>query len=164
MTDFRALATRLSHPIALAACLLPIGPIAPATAAPKGVTISNAWFARAPDSAFLGFFTIANSGEKPLLMTGWQSPACHHLSFEETNGEVSGSALDKMTVPGGTKMAFVRGGYHLMCDGPTGTLQPGGTIPVTISFRSGQTLTAPFEIRDVSKPKHKPKPAANAPH
>jgi hypothetical protein len=31
---------------------------------------------------------------------------------------------------------------------------------VTISFRSGQTLTTPFEIRDVSKPK----PVANAPH
>jgi len=159
MTEFRALAARLRRSIVLAACLLPAGPIARA-APPKRVTISNAWFAWAPDAKFLGFFTIANNGDKPLLMTGWQSPACHHLSFEEANGEASGSVLDKMTVPGGTKMAFVRGGYHLMCDGPAGTLQPGGTIPVTISFRSGQTLTAPFEIRDVSKPK----PAANAPH
>lgn len=158
MTEFRDRAARLRRSILLAACLLPAaGPIARA-APPRGITISNAWFARAPDTALLGFFTIANTGDQPLLMTGWQSPACRRLRFEEASSGSSGADLDRMTVPGRTKMAFARGGYHLMCDGPTGPLQTGETIPVTIRFRSGQMLTTPFTIRDVSKPQ----PAANA--
>ncbi len=127
--------------------LLPLRAVA---AAPQGLSISNGWFAVSPRTQVIGFFSIRNSSGQPQLVTGWQSPGCHAMHLEEASGEGRSSGSSGLTVPPESRMAFVRGSYHLSCDGPNQAIRAGTTVPVTFSFRSGGTLTAPFEVRDVT--------------
>ncbi len=127
--------------------LLPLQAVA---ATPQGVSISNGWFAMAPRTQVIGFFSISNAGSQPQLVTGWQSPGCRALHLEEAGGEGRSGGSSGLTVPARSRMAFVRGSYHLSCDGPNPAMRTGTTVPVTFSFRGGGTLTTPFEVRDVS--------------
>jgi copper(I)-binding protein len=133
---------------ALLAAVVLLAAVPARAAAPPGVSVTRGWFALAPKTPVVGFFTITNKGGEPRLMTGWSSPGCHVVHMEEANGSGIGGGSG-MTVAGKSTMAFVRGGYHLLCVGPTGAIRAGATVPVTISFANGFTLTAPFQIRDV---------------
>ncbi|WP_419728803.1 copper chaperone PCu(A)C [Lichenicola sp.] len=116
---------------------------------PKGVSISDGSFIRISDHAARGFFTVTNTSDTAVLITGWQSPACSTLSFRDASASSpadSLSPLDKLTIPAKDKMVFARGGYHLQCTNPAASVQPGGTVPVTVSFLSGRTLTATFQV------------------
>ncbi len=119
---------------------------APAWAGPPpGVTLSKGQILLLSGSPALGFFTITNSSDQAMLIDGWSTPACRTLQLEEA-GATSGG-ITRLTVPGKNRLAFVRGGYHLTCWTPTAAVRPGATIPVTVSFRGGDTLTAPFEVK-----------------
>ena len=117
---------------------------------PRGITLSDEQIRLAPGSPPLGFFTIANSTDKPMLMTGWHTPACGTLQFEEAGATSGGIA--RLTVPPKTRMAFAPGGYHLTCWKPTAALRAGITVPVTITFAAGPALTEPFQVKVVSRP------------
>ncbi len=133
------------------ASLMLLLPVPASAAAPRGLSVSNGWFALAPRTPVLGFFSIRNTGSQPQLVTGWQSPGCRAMRLEQASGgDGSGSGL---TVPPGSRMAFVRGSYHLSCNGPSPALRDGATVPVTFSFSDGGTLTAPFTVRDVEAPR-----------
>ena len=137
----------------VAALLLLTGSGAAPAGPPQGVTISDGYFVTAADHAAHGFFTVANTSDTAVLITGWQSPACSKLSFSEAGATPPAedpSPLDKLTVPARQKMVFARGGYHLQCAGPAAAVQPGGTIPVTVSFLGGNTITASFQVRQAS--------------
>ncbi len=139
-------------------------PLAALAASPRGLTISNGWFAMAPHTQVIGFFSVRNAGAQPLLVTGWQSPGCHAMHLEEASGAGPGDVNSGLTIPGKSRMAFVRGSYHLSCDGPNPTLRAGTRVPVTFSFRDGGTLTTSFDVRDVSahQPGQPQAPASDA--
>ena len=138
-------------PVGLFAVLLLLAGSAPALAdPPAGISISGGYFIRVPGRAAHGFFAVTNTSGTAVLITGWQSPACSKLSFRDASASPpadSPSPLDKLTIPAKDKMVFARGGYHLQCADPATSVQPGGTIPVTVSFLSGKTLTASFQVR-----------------
>ena len=116
---------------------------------PAGVSMTDGTFIRISDHAAHGFFAVSNTSDVAVLMTGWQSPACSKLSFREAGSSPpadSPSPLDMLTIPGKDKMVFARGGYHLQCADPAASVQPGGTVPVTVSFLGGKTLTATFQV------------------
>lgn len=118
--------------------------------------VDHGWFTSLPNNGpTLGFFTITNKGGDPRLMTGFSSPACKTLKLEEAHsgsvGAGTGPGLLRMTVAGKSRMAFVRGGYHLVCAPAGSALTIGKTVPVTISFLSGKPVTASFEIRPLPK-------------
>lgn len=117
-----------------------------------GVSLSDAWFAKVSSRPLAGYFSVTNHGDQPLLMTGWSSPDCRTLRFAEAASGPTETPLNTMTVPAHDKMVFARGGYHLVCDGPPATLDTMKSIAVTIHFRSGRTLTMPFEIRSIAAP------------
>ncbi len=127
--------------------LLPLPALA---AAPRGLIVSNGWFATAPNTPVIGFFSIRNASSQPQLVTGWRSPGCHAVDLEEASGAGRSDQSSGLTVPGQSRMAFVHGSYHLSGDGPNPTLRAGTTVPVTFTFGGGGTLTAPFAVRDVS--------------
>ena len=127
--------------------LLPLRAVA---AAPQSLSISNGWFALAPRTPVIGFFSIRNASQQARLVTGWQSPGCQAMHLEEASGEGKSEGGSGLTIPAESRMAFVRGSYHLSCDGPNQAIRAGTTVPVTFSFRDGSTLTAPFQVRDVS--------------
>ena len=151
----------MRHRIILASLmLLPLQACGQARGAPqgrpKGVTVSNGWFATAPNTPVVGFFSIRNTSTEAQLVTGWRSTGCHAMHLEEAAG--GGGAGSGLTIPGESRMTFVRGSYQLSCDGPGPAIRAGATVPVTFSFRDGGTLTAPFAVRDVSA--HPPGPPA----
>ena len=131
------------------ASLMLLLPLPALAAAPQGVTIGHAWFATAPHTPAIGFFSIRNAGSQPQLVTGWQSPGCRSMRLEEASGAGRSGVNGGLTLPGKSRMVFVHGSYHLSCDGPTQALRVGTTVPVTFSFRGGATLTVPFEVREV---------------
>ena len=136
---------RTPHParIRLAAVLLLAA--TPAWAGPPpGVTVSKGQIVLLSGSPAMGFFTVTNRSGQALLIDGWSTPACGALQLEEAGATSGGIA--RLTVPAKQRLAFVRGGYHLTCWKPTAALQAGATIPVTVSFRGGATLTAPFAV------------------
>ncbi len=128
------------------ALLLPLQAVA---ATPQGLSVSDGWFALAPRTQVLGFFSIRNTSAQPQLVTGWQSPGCHAMHLKEAGGDEQNVGRNGLTVPAESRMAFVRGSYHLSCDRPNQAIKGGTTVPVTFSFRNGGTLTVPFEVRDV---------------
>ncbi|MGI4747368.1 MAG: copper chaperone PCu(A)C [Janthinobacterium lividum] len=128
------------------------GPAIAAT--PDGLSVTDAWFVRTSTHAVNGFFKVKNDSETAVLITGWQSPACSRLTFNESGGISPGNhpaPLNQVTVPPKDALVFVPGGYHLICDGPNSAIEVGRTVPVTMSFRSGKTLTAQFAVRERHK-------------
>jgi periplasmic copper chaperone A len=45
---------------------------------------------------------------------------------------------------------FAPGGYHLMCMQPAAAMRPGKTVAVTLDFAGGETLSAPFPVRNAT--------------
>ena len=138
----------MTYRVALAGLMLLL-PLRAVAAAPQSLSISNGWFALAPRTPVIAFFSIRNAGQQARLVTGWQSPGCQAMHLEEANGEGKNDGSSGLTIPAESRMAFVRGSYHLSCDGPNQAMRAGTAVPVTFSFRDGSTLTAPFEVRDV---------------
>lgn len=131
----------------VAALLLTAAFALPAVAAPS---VSGAWIRALPGNLPAGgYFTLANSGTKPITLTGAQSPACGSLMLHMThtmNGMAHMMAVDSVDVPAGGTFAFKPGAYHLMCMEPKG-LKPGTNVPVTLTFADGTHLTVPFAVK-----------------
>jgi copper(I)-binding protein len=116
------------------------------------VTVEKAWFrampARLPAA---GYFTIHNVGKSAMTLTGASSTACGMLMLHKSStgtGMASMSDLDRVAVPAGGTLAFAPNGFHLMCMDPTPVLKHGTTVPVTLQFANGKTLTAGFTVKN----------------
>jgi periplasmic copper chaperone A len=140
---------RANGPAASLAILVALAFGAPALAAPKSVSIEQPWIRliiKARPAA--GYFTLRNNGDKPVTLTGAASSACGtamlHQS-KEVNGIVRMLPVKGVTVkPHGT-LKFEPGGYHVMCMKPAMTL--GQSVPMTLKFADGDTLTAQFQVK-----------------
>ncbi|MCQ8277911.1 copper chaperone PCu(A)C [Acetobacteraceae bacterium KSS8] len=114
------------------------------------LTVANGWFATVRNNGpTYGYFRITNSGDKPVLITGYSAPACTSLNLEEAHsGGINGKAAVKMTVAAKTTLVFSRGGYHLVCERGSNIPTPGQTIPVKMTFMDHPDLTADFSVRE----------------
>lgn len=135
----------------IAACIW-IAAVLPAGAGT--LDVRDGWFRALPPAVPSGgYFTLVNGGTAPVTLTGAESPACGMLMLHksENMGGMTGMAdVSAIDVAGGGKLVFAPGGYHLMCMHATGALKPGATVPVTLHFKDGQKLTAPFAVRDAA--------------
>lgn len=125
-----------------------------ARAAESGVTLSQPWMriiiASRPAA---GYFTLLNGGSTPRALVGAQSPACGMLMLHRSTsagGIDRMEMVDRVAVPPHGSVTFEPGGYHLMCTAPTQDVTPGNSVPVTLKFADGGTLTARFPVRGVS--------------
>lgn len=143
--------TRASGPVnltlsvALAAALaIAIGSAASA----DGLTIEKPWLRliiKARPAA--GYFTLRNGTDKTVTLTGASSGACGMIMLHESK-EVNGVAkmmpVADLKVPAGGTLTFAPGSYHLMCMQPQ--MAVGQSVPVTLKFADGRTLTAEFPV------------------
>lgn len=132
---------------ALAAALLTT--TAPAAAA--GLSIEKPWIRliiKARPAA--GYFTVRNDTDKAAELTGAASPACGmvmlHQSVEE-NGVGKMLPVNSVAVPAHGALTFAPGGYHLMCMQPQAAMAVGKSVPLTLKFADGQSLTASFPVK-----------------
>lgn len=133
------------------ACVVALVCAAPAVANPP--VVSNAWFRALPSNLpAAGYFTLHNLGPA-LQLKGASSPACGSLMLHrssEEGGMSSMSMVESVDVPAGGTISFSPGGYHLMCENPSPTMQPGWTVPVTLQFGDGSDVTASFTVKNAA--------------
>ncbi|MBP2707697.1 copper chaperone PCu(A)C [Microbispora sp. RL4-1S] len=96
-----------------------------------------------PDVA-AAYFTVANSGDVPAVLTGVHTDVSATSMMHRTTG-TSMTMLDSVTVPAHGVFVFAPGRYHVMIESPSRTLEPGDHVRLTLSFaKVGQvTVTAP---------------------
>jgi periplasmic copper chaperone A len=95
-----------------------------------------------------GYFSLKNNGDQPRLLTGASSPACGSLMLHKSmseNGMEMMMPVDSVAVPAHGTIAFSPGAYHLMCMSPS--MKPGDSVPVTLKFKDGGSLTGTFAVR-----------------
>jgi periplasmic copper chaperone A len=131
--------------VALGLCVL-AGP----AAASQPLTISHAWLRfLTPQIPAAGYFTLYNGGQHAAVLTGATSPDCGKLMLHKSvveNGSASMQMVAEVVVPAHGSVTFHPGGYHLMCMSPSPAIAPGHSMPVSLSFKDGSTVTATFPV------------------
>ena len=116
-----------------------------------GLSVSDAWIRHLPAGVPAGgYFSLQNQGKDAVALVGASSPAYGMVMMHKTVQEGGSSKMvgvDKIDVPAGGKFAFRPGGYHLMLMHAKHDIKVGSTIPVSLKFSDGQTITAQFEVR-----------------
>jgi copper(I)-binding protein len=103
-----------------------------------------------PSRPAAGYFTLNNDTDKAFTLTGAVSPDCGTLMLHQTlqqNGQDRMVPAKSIPVPAHGKVVFAPGGYHLMCMSPAAALRPDKTVPVTLRFADGSTVTVRFPVR-----------------
>lgn len=119
-------------------------------AAAASATVTGGWFRSLPGNVPAGgYFTVKNTSSRPLVLTGATSPACASLELHMTHnmgGMAHMMAVPSVEIAAGASFAFAPGGHHLMCMKPT--LKIGTSVPVTLKFANGESLTADFAVKN----------------
>jgi periplasmic copper chaperone A len=130
------------------ACVFAAGTIA--QAADSGLVISDPWVRTIiPSRPAAGYFTLVNKTTKTAELVGASSPACGTLMLHHSvnqNGVEKMLMVKSIAVPAGGQVKFAPGGYHLMCMMPSKDVTPGHSMPITLRFADGGTITANFPI------------------
>jgi periplasmic copper chaperone A len=140
---------------AFAAALVLLAIVPDASAQVRGgLQLKGQWFRFIMSSLpAAGYFTLQNRSPTAKRLTGASSPACGMLMLHKSvrkNGTESMVMVPSVAVPGHGSVRFAPGGYHLMCMNPATAMRPGKTVPVTLKFAGGATLTAPFPVRNAT--------------
>ncbi|GII54224.1 hypothetical protein Pth03_26130 [Planotetraspora thailandica] len=85
-----------------------------------------------PDVA-AAYFTIANSGDTPAVLTGVHADVSDMSMLHETKGTTM-TMVDAVTVPAHGTFVLSPGHYHVMIESPTRALKPGDHVTLTLSF------------------------------
>lgn len=122
-----------------------------ARAAENGLAVSDAWMrVIMPLHPASGYFTLSNKTDHPYVLVGASSPGCGSLMLHQSalrNGQEHMAMVQVVPVPMHGYVKFSPGGYHLMCMKPTSEMKPGNSVPVTLTFKGGATVTADFQVR-----------------
>jgi hypothetical protein len=123
---------------------------APAFAA-GGLTIEKPWMRfiiKARPAG--GYFTLHNNTDKAAMLTGASSSACGMVMLHQTkedNGIEKMLPVKNVAVPAHGTLSFAPGSYHLMCMQPQAAMVVGASVPVTLTFADGTSLTGQFPVK-----------------
>ncbi len=119
-----------------------------------GLALSHPWFRLVmPSLPAAGYFTLSNSGAAAQSLVGASSPGCGMLMLHRSinqSGQERMVMVQSVAVPPHGKVSFAPGGYHMMCMSPNAALRPGQSVPVTLRFADGGSLTASFPVRNAT--------------
>lgn len=122
-----------------------------AEAQPGGIQVEQCWVRAMPSTVpSAGYFTLHNTGEAPRTLTAVATPAfgMAMMHRSESNGSMSMmEPVSSVRVPAHGSVSFAPKGYHVMLEEPVQPLKVGGTLPLTLSFDDGSTLTAQCAIK-----------------
>lgn len=125
-------------------------PAAHATPSSAGLEVIQPWSRpAAAGTNGVGYMVLANHGATPDALVKVETPIAAKVEMHASSmsgGVMTMHQVDKAPVPAGGETTFGPGAYHLMLIGLTKALQPGDKAPATLSFASGRTLKATFEV------------------
>ncbi|HLR29247.1 MAG TPA: copper chaperone PCu(A)C [Paenalcaligenes sp.] len=104
------------------------------------IVIEQCWVRWLPgDVPAAGYFELQNNKETPIELLAARSPAYElmmlHQSYED-DGLLKMKMADAIIIPAQDSLSFVPGGYHMMLEEPTETIQVGERISVDFLFTS----------------------------
>lgn len=139
------------HGLAALSAALVLGLLAgPAVAAAPALTITHPWIRfLTPRIPAAGYFTLYNGSSQPAELTGAASPGCGQLMLHQSiisGGTAQMKMVMSILVPAHGSVVFNPGGYHLMCMQPSEDVRPGKSIPVSLKFQDGETVSATFPV------------------
>jgi len=139
-------------PVSKAAIVLAAASLfATAAVAAGGISLEHPWLRFIiKDRPAGGYFTLHNQTDGSIELTGASSSGCGMIMLhqsKETNGVEQMLPVKSVTVPAHGTLAFAPGGYHLMCMHPQPAVKLGGSVPVTLTFADGRTVTADFPVK-----------------
>ncbi len=133
----------------LAAGALSLGLLGSAFAA--GIQVTDAWIRWLPANLPAGGYAkVTNDTDKEIKLVGASSPKYGMVMLHQTvnkNGMSNMVHVDAIAIAPHKSMAFTPGDYHIMLMQPKPGIEPGQTVPVTLKFSDGQTVTTEFEVR-----------------
>jgi copper(I)-binding protein len=125
-----------------------------AKAAEPGIRVSGPWFqVIMPSRPAAGYFALTNDSAEARTLVGAASPGCGMLLPHRSvshGGVEQMELVQSIPVPTHSGIAFVPGGYHLMCMSPAASLTPGASVPVTLRFADGGSITVDFPVRNAT--------------
>ena len=121
------------------------------SAPPARVAVRDGWVRWLPANLpAAGYATIRNGGDKPVHLTGADSPeygmAMLHRSMH-MQGKDTMQMVGSITIPAHGSVALAPGGYHLMLTNPRHPIKPGDSVHVTLHFAEGGTIRATWPVR-----------------
>lgn len=121
------------------------------TAAAADVSVSDAWIRVLPgDAPAGGYFVLRNNGDRPIVLTGADSPDYGHIMMHmttEKGGMSAMRAMKQVEIPAHGKVTFAPGGRHLMLMHARHPIEPGASVPITLELKDGGKVPAVFEAR-----------------
>lgn len=149
--------TELNNPVIKGLCVaaLAIFGLSPLPASAAGansdLVLAKTWMKLiVPSRPAAGYFTVENHGKSTVKLVGASSPGCGSLMLHHSavkNGVMEMRMVTEVPVKAGGSLSFQPGGYHLMCMDPNEQVRPGKTVPVTLKFDNGATLTKDFPVK-----------------
>ena len=116
-----------------------------------GLEVSGAYMQTTiPSRPAAGYFTLKNNGDVDRVLVEASSPGCESTMMhksESVGGMEKMLMVDSVPVPAHQSVDFAPGGFHLMCMSPTESMKPGISVPVTLTFEGGISLTSDFPVR-----------------
>jgi hypothetical protein len=121
------------------------------------VTAVGAWARPSVQGQTSSGVYVTLTASEPLTLVGVATPVAgvadvHEMKLE---GDVMRMrALDSLALPAGKPVEFKPGGYHLMLQQLKAPLQPGTSIPVTLTFRTakGETRQLAMQVPVTATP------------
>lgn len=124
------------------------------TAAAEAATATNAWARTSPMSAEMGaaYFDITSPVDDALVKASVDMSVAMMAQIHETtmkdDGTMGMQEVDEVALPAGETVSLKPGGYHVMLMNLKAPLETGSTVTLTLTLKSGATLTVDAEVRE----------------
>jgi len=143
----------LKYRILLALALLTLPTLLVAAGGGVGKVKAKDFFVRAvppvsPNTAL--FMTLHNSDKADRTLTAVFTPAAKAAEIHVTRQTDKGMKMEhthEVTIRGGERLTFSPEGYHIMLIALKNPLAEGETVPVTLTFKNGETLTIDAPVK-----------------
>ena len=137
----------MKAPLLLTAVVLSLAGAASAHAAPA---VTGAWSRPATAGGTgAGFMTLTNPGKAANALVAAETAVAARTEIHRSamrDGVASMHKVERLAVPAGATVTFAPGGLLLMFLRLAKPLNPGDTIPVTLTFASGAKATVHFKV------------------
>lgn len=104
-----------------------------------------------PDVAAGGFMVLENAGDADDALVSASSPDFGtielHRTVEGGDGMMAMQPVASIPVPAGGSTALKPGSYHLMLFAPTGEIEIGQTVEISLAFEQGGAVTIQAEVQ-----------------
>lgn len=91
------------------------------------------------------YFRITNSNEAAVFLAGVHVESVGKAEMHRTEGGKM-AAVDRVEIAPGAEIVFEPGGLHVMAFEVDGSLQPGGSTEMTLTFADGDKLSLPITV------------------